>query len=317
MQYDVPEKVKLRIILNEDAQAFLRRCLMEAAKLAGLPLLEQASFADYYISLGSTIHWKDEDPTPNDNIVIKNNEIKSRHGSEFNYWLTDEYKDELRRRQAYYVLNGGLLGSMKEVSVNDAIVIDLNIVYEKNQYSETRAKEIIQPQLDIAVKCYNEIEIKFYVVWTAGEGSYEESKIIGRREGFVNVLLIKSKLHNSVTRTDAVINETDNKILTRDIFLLEGQFKNRGFWGSDLAHELAHKFGIATYLFKIPWTQMVMGNIFDDVAIYAALGRMWTGLIIKYVHWGKPPLSIRVSKEFQPTIFDYLRGGAKALSRKN
>jgi hypothetical protein len=341
MLYEIPSVVTLVVNQNDTQTGFINRIYKEAARIAGLPLREQIDFAGFMLKLPLSqeeldklfdikkedklnhyrIVWN-KDPTPKDKTAeIQDYEFNKLRGRWFSITLNSNIKNELAGRQVYYVLGGRVLGSMTERAKDDVITVDLNIVYEKSQYSEVLAKEVVQPLVDVAIQCYGVIQIKFNVVWTQGEGSFEENKITaGRKEGFVNVFLSKSKLHNSTTRTDAKIDKNRN-ITLKDIFLSEGQFKNRSFYGSDLAHELAHKFGIATYGFKIWGTDIVAGNFFDDIALYLALGRMWTGTVIKYIDWEKPlstlgSSSVRISPEFKPTIFDLLRAGARKLGRK-
>jgi hypothetical protein len=52
MLYDIPEKVSLVVRKDESQANFARRIFIEAARLAGMPLSEQMSFAEYMIQSG-------------------------------------------------------------------------------------------------------------------------------------------------------------------------------------------------------------------------------------------------------------------------
>lgn len=126
MQNEIPEKVSLVVRGGESQADFARHIFMEAARLAGLPLSEQVSFADDMIKSGEHLFvGKDEkprlrwqsDPTPKDkDPLISDAEWKKKYGTRHTHILGDFNKQEMKRRQSYYVLGGGVLGSRVEVS---------------------------------------------------------------------------------------------------------------------------------------------------------------------------------------------------------
>lgn len=331
MQNEIPEKVKL-VVRNGESQAdFARRLFMEAARVAGMPLLEQVSFADYMIKSGEHLFvGKDEkprlkwleDPSPKDNNpLVSDKEWKAKHGQWHTHVLGDFNKEELKRRQVYYVLGGGVLGSMLETAAGDTIIVDLNIVYDKNQYTVEKAQQILQPLIDDAIKIYSAIEIKFYITWTAGGGDYTKWEIIGAKDGFVNVLLCKNINKNekdSTPVTQTYYAET-GEIETANIFLIEGHLY--GFEQRNLAHELGHRFGIVAH-YGVSIRGFDLGNITSDISINKAIVMLRNNLIIKGVDWGRPTnlrperYTFLPSHKLGPTTYDYLRSGAMRLARK-
>lgn len=195
MQYEIPSRVSLVIGLNDTQMGFVRKAFIEAARLAGLPLLEQMDYADFILRLpinqiereklldkrnqekstGFRLLWKGKDPTPRDGTIeIQDWEFNRQRGKWFGFSLNDVEKEELKRRQTYYVLNGGLLGSMQEIPRDTTkIVVDLNFVYEKSQFDQAKAQAAFQKQIAFAEKVYGVIEIRFFNTWTAGSGDWE------------------------------------------------------------------------------------------------------------------------------------------------
>lgn len=124
MQYYIPNKVSFRIGATDTQMAFVRKALMEAARIAGLPLLEQVDYADFILRLPLNqkdrdklldvreqaknktktpqfrLLWKGEDPSPDDKTIeIQDWEFNKRRGKAFNFHLNDNEKIELKRRQ--------------------------------------------------------------------------------------------------------------------------------------------------------------------------------------------------------------------------
>lgn len=161
MPYEIPETVTLKIKVGESQLSFARRIFMEAARLAGMPLLEQGYFATDMIENGNQIfiksekdntprlHWF-EDPSPKDNDqLVTNLEWKKKQGKWHTHVLGNYPKQELTRRQFYYQLYGGVLGSLKEISPDtDIIIIEVNIVYDETQYTLEQAQKATQATVD-------------------------------------------------------------------------------------------------------------------------------------------------------------------------
>jgi hypothetical protein len=335
-QYEIPEKVTLKIINNEEAQAFLRRCLMEAARLAGLPLLEQTSFADYFISLGSTIIWKEKDPTPNDSIVIKNDEIKNRHDSDFNYWLSDFQVDELKQRQIYYQLNGGVLGSNLEIVSSETIVVDLNIVYDPNLITynnpqQTKLEYIqqnLKPKLNYWTETLSKINLDYTIRYTSGTVDQERIDITsGRTEGMVNIF------YSNDPKSLWAYAKTEP--FSQNIFISE--LKKDFMYDRTLCHEIGHLFGITgmsgIYSFDKYYVISRIPNLISDAKINSALNQLSSNETVKGIDWiddyRKVPryfyhtpqiakLGINATKRViqrEPTVLDIYRYGARMLKK--
>lgn len=349
MQYEIPNSVALPIGSNDTQLGFYRRILMEAARRVGLPLLEQADFALFILHLPvnskeaeklldvrmqekppeQRILWNGKDPSPNDKTLeIQDWEFNKRRGKEFTIDLRDFEKEELKRRQIYYQLNGGVLGSMQEIPRDsDVIIIDLNIVYEQKQFNEAQAKETIKAQVDDAVNVYGAIEIKFNIVWSAGTGSVTNRVIMeGRKEGFVNIFLSISKAEaSSQLRIDPPDPET-GEIKTYDIFLTREKVKISGLSDNSLlkrslSHELGHKFGIVSH-YGIKFLGYDVGNWISDAIINTAIIMLRNGLVVKGIDWGRnldtnnAQFRLHGRNNFGPTTCDLIRAGATRLSRK-
>ena len=302
---------------------------MQAALKAGLPLLESISYALFLLPLSVDdktyrTGWakSKDDPTPKDSPIVKDNEFETRRGKDTTYYLTDNEKQELEIRQIHYVLSGGVLGSMIEVTDQDVIIIDLNIVFDEKQFDEVKAKETIKAQVNDAVNVYGAIEIKFNIVWTAGTGSVANLEITkGGKEGFINVFLTIGESgavsQTAMTKPDRVTGE----IKTYDIFLTREKFSIKGLSDNSmntwaLAHELGHKFGLVGYSGR-DFLGFDTSNWSSDVAINTAILKAGTGSVVKGVDWNKSPYVRSILKDLTPTTFDLMRAGAKRLMRKS
>lgn len=272
MQYDIPPSVAVSVGVNDTQMAFVRKALIEAARQSGLPPLEQIDFANLLLRLpinleelnklldvtkhqespSFRIRWIGKDPSPKDGTLeIQDWEFKKLRGKTFTYFLNDVEKEELKRRQIYYQLNGGVLGSNLDIFATDIIIVNLNFVYDKNQYNRATAEAAFQKQISFAERVYGVIEIKFYTIWTAGVGNAATGTITeGRRNDFVNVFLSIGEQDSGVSFVDTINDERTGEAVTRDTFLTKGKLEGGGGLSNyslreeALAHELGHKFGI-------------------------------------------------------------------------
>ncbi len=183
MKYDIPLSVTI-IVGHKDSQiAFVRNALIQAAKQSGLPMSEQIDFASLILRLPINLEklnrlltiteqqesssfrmtWIGKDPSPQDGThSIQDLEFKKLRGNKLTYFLNDSEKEELRRRQIYYQLNGGILGSNQEIFVTDIIIVNLNFIYDRRHFSQATAQASFQKQIAFAERVYGLIEIKFY-----------------------------------------------------------------------------------------------------------------------------------------------------------
>ncbi len=154
MSFKIPEKVSLVIKSGESQKDFANRIFIEAARLGGLPLLQQSYFANFMIASGQHLFvGKDEklrlkwsnDPSPKDkNPLITDIEWKSKVGKWHTHILGDFNKAELINLQTLYVISGGVLGSFVEVTPTEIITINLNVVYDPSLITSD-----ISPQTDL------------------------------------------------------------------------------------------------------------------------------------------------------------------------
>ncbi len=350
MQYDVPDSVSLPIGINDTQLAFTRRALMEAARIAGLPLLEQVDFADFILRLPINqqdrnklldvreqakntertpqfrLLWNSKkDPSPKDGTFeIQDWEFNKRRGKQFGFSLNDFEKQELKRRQVYYQLNGGVLGSMKEIPRNtDIIVVDLNLIYEKGNYNATTAQNEFGKYVDDAVKAYGQLRIKFNINgWTPGDAKFVFGDILdariteGYKDGFFNVIF--GRRNNSNDRIAYTTFGAQNTPIASFLYkpgLDGGGFVNRGLRTHALAHELGHAFGL---LGSEKISDPIARNRDADWDVDKAIIRLLGGNVKRGIDWNRSGLILpdATGKINYLTVFDIIRAGAKLLARK-
>lgn len=324
MQYEIPNSVMVAVSSRDTQLTFARRALMKAARKAGLPLLEQTAYAHFIYPLSTNdllfkMRWAGKDPSLFDDSRVKDWEFSRRAI----YELNDTEKEELRIRQIYYVLKGGVLGSMSETKNSDTIIVELNIVYDKNIYTLEKAQQILKPLIDDAENVYSAIEVKFYITWAAGTGNYEKFEISsGAKEGCVNVFFtynVDKNARDSIAVTQTFFDDK-GELGTKNIFLVRGFYD---FLQRNLTHELGHRFGIVTYSGK-KFLGYDIGNYTSDKVINTAILMMRNRLVVKGIDWkgefdsiSEPFRHLRLrGKNYGPTTLDYMRAGARQLSRK-
>lgn len=351
MQYEVPNNVALPIGVNDTQLGFYRKILMEAARLAGLPLLEQADYAMFILRLPINskeveklldrriqekppefrILWNGKDPSPGDKTLeIQDWEFNKRRGKNFSIALNNFEKEELTRRQIYYQLNGGTLGSMREAAAGDTIIVDLNLIYQKENYNATTAQNEFGKYVDDAVKAYGQLAIKFNVTsWTPGDAKFVfgsdnslDARITeGYKAGLFNVIF--GRQNNSNDRISYTTFDEQNTPIASFLYkpgLDGGGFVNRGLRLHALAHELGHAFGIIGSEISILGYEpsATIKNFLSDQQVDAAITQLLSGKVKKGVDWKKSGLVLpnATGKIEYFTVFDKLRAGARALSRK-
>lgn len=350
MQNEIPKKVSL-VVKNGESQAdFARRLFMEAARLAGMPLLEQVSFAEYMINSGEHLFiGKDEklrlkwekDPSPKDNDpLVSDQEWKARYGKSHTHILGAFNKQELSRRQVYYMLGGGVLGSGIEASKSDIIIVQLNITFESPHFTETTAADYLKAQIQDAIDAYGQINIKFYVTYRVGTATEKASDgtlsriATGAVDGAVNAYLF---YNNDAHRDISYMNSVSDHI-----FLMKSAyFRTDGLRVGALSHEIGHVFGFkgwqitqTAYNYFGEYGNNVVARTIDNLSDFAqiepALTMMRNGLVRKGIDWVDD-----YTKEFQlrsvraediygqfayiprkPTLYDTLRAGARKFAGK-
>lgn len=311
---DVPEVVTLTIRVDEVAQGLFIRLLMEAAKQSGLPLSDQFKFAIAMIFSGWRLAWDGKDQSPADDLTIKNYEVTARKNQGFNMKLSDHFIDELKQRQLYYQLNGGILGSNREVSYDETIVIDLNIVYDPSLITDNLPeqdkleyiKQNLTPKLRYWTKTLSKINLDYTIRYNVGKCDSNRVDIIsGRIVGMANIFYLNdSKTVKPYAKTEPY---------ARNIFFSE--FIKDLMYDRTLCHELCHLFGITgltgndtvdtvTSFFYIP-------NIISDVRINNALAQLEDDAVKKGFQWSR--FKEESANEKAPSIFDIFRYGARRL----
>ncbi len=103
-----------------------RRALTNAARRAGLPPSERASFANANAS-GSLI-WVNTDPSPENNRSIRRADLNLRAGTTLEYQIPASLQADLRKRQSEYVARGGRLYSGREAATpNEQVALQTGI----------------------------------------------------------------------------------------------------------------------------------------------------------------------------------------------
>jgi hypothetical protein len=354
MPFKIPNKVTLIVKRGESQKDFGIRIFIEAARLAGLPLLQQAYFADYMIASGEHLFvgqgeklqfkWQ-HDPSPKDkNHLVTDKEWQAKYGKWHTHILGDVNKTELANLQMFYLLNGGTLGSLIDVSLTEIITVDLNIVYDPNlitsdippQTDLEYVKQAMKRQLDYWTDTYSKIGINYTVRYNLGTTNSDRGVItLGALPGMINIFYL---------------NDPNNlkcyskfKTGSRHIFLSE--LRGALLMESALCHEAGHLLGIVgierlkgveNYLlvkFKaaIDWVQ----NLNSDILINSALRRLKANNVTKGIDWIEDyrnppkrtyytsnrfptvvPEPISYIAEHKLTIFDTLRFGAKQVGGK-
>ena len=349
MPYEIPNSVSLVIGSNDTQLGFVRKALIQAAREAGLPLLEQVDFAISILRLpinpgeaaklldiskqegkpSFRLIWNGKDPSPKDHTIeIQDWEFNKRRGKNFGYTLSSIEKEELKRRQIHYQLDGGTLGSNIEAPANDTIIIDLNLIYEKENYNATTAESEFGGYITDAIQIYGQLEIKFNISsWTPGNAKFvygnndslNATITEGAKAGFYNVIF--GKLNNSNDRLSYTMFSGESKPLASFIFkpgLGANVFVDRGLRTHSLAHELGHVFGITGSEISIVGYEPpdLVRNILTDQQVDSAITRILSGKVKKGIDWKKNGLVLPdVSGNVQYfTVFDKLRAGARGLA---
>ncbi|MDQ2747738.1 MAG: hypothetical protein M3T96_10830 [Acidobacteriota bacterium] len=286
--YEVPDSVILEVSVDDTQLSFTRKALMEAAHLAGLPLLEAVSFS--LVCLPASLNDQNfktdwartkDDPTPQDGIRVKNNEFVALRGKRITYYLTDEEKFGLKLRQMFYTLHGGVLGSKLETLLDNLIIINLNIVYQDDQYNLQEALVATKATVTDCQNAYSAIDVKFNVIYTRGKGdtSYINDKGAygridqGAKEGMVNVLLFANNGYHG-GRSSSLYNPDSEQI-----FIWEGSVdatprsKNVSdtLSSAAIAHELAHLF---FHYAGLSIKESASNNWSQEKGIYYSLNQM-------------------------------------------
>lgn len=345
MQYEIPNSVALPIGVNDTQLGFFRKILMEAALKAGLPLLERVDFANFILRLPINskeaeklmdirtqekppefrILWIGKDPSPIDKTLeIQDWEFNKRRGKEFTINLNDFEKEELRRRQIYYQLYGGVLGSEKEIPPDtDIIIVDLNLIFQKENYNATTAQNEFGKYVDGAVKAYEQLGIKFNISsWTPGDakfisGDTLDAKITeAYKAGFYNVIFgTRNNSNDRIAYTTFDAQKTPIASFLYKPSLDGGGFVNRGLRTHALAHELGHAFGL---LGSEKISDPTARNKDADWDVDKAIIRLLGGNVKKGIDWGRSGLILpdNSGNIKYLTVFDILRAGARAIARK-
>ena len=254
---------------------------MELARQSGLPFIEQLDFSNYIsIILGCKFEWKTEDQSPQDDIVFKDQDTANKVGKDIDYYPSPTEVEELKNRQFQYMLNGGVLGSWTEVSARSTISLDLNIVYDEDQYNIIEAHTAADATVQDCKNTYGAVNIEFNVSFSPGKGdtSYINTDgsygriARGAKNGAINVLLFANYKFNG--RSSSLYNPASEQI-----FMWEGSMydkptaKNAGdpLTSSAIAHELGHLF---FYYAGLYMTESWLNNGIQDGQINYSLNQM-------------------------------------------
>jgi RHS repeat-associated protein len=198
----------------------------------------------------------------------------------------------------------------------EKLTVNLNIVYDKRQFTEEEAKKAAAAQVADLKKVYGPLDIDFSVSYTAGTANSAKTQITeGLQAGGINVFLSKSRNEEGVTRGNGQIF----------ISLASNQKSDSGL----LSHEVAHKLGM-TYTTGISIGGVDLGNVYSDFHINTSNAKLRRGGAKEGVNWWDdyrkaPPTvsSVRICRDLivskhprNPTTFDIYRLGARRLAGK-
>lgn len=346
MEYEIPDKVSLVVRNGESQPDFIRRVFVEAARLAGMPLLEQTAYADYMMSIGghlfaskdgkSRLNWIN-DPSPKDNdSLVSDEEWKGKYGKSHTHTLDDPSLAELTTRRLYYTMNGGVPGSLKELPDVEEITVDLNIVYDPelitaNVAPQTKLEYIqqnLKPKFQYWTETFYRIGLLYTVRYTTGTVNATRTEITsGTQAGMVNIFYL-----NDPKRLWAYAKtETGNN----QVFISE--LKNDLMYDRVICHELGHVFGITglSGIYALDWINyyIPVANLISDPKINSALDQLKSNSVKYGIDWmddyRKAPKRIyhtpQIAKlgpnatrrvvQREPTIYDIFRFGARMLKK--
>jgi hypothetical protein len=362
MSYEIPSVVTLVVSQNDTQIGFINRIYKEAARIAGLPLQEQIDFANFMLKLplsqeeldklfdvkkeDKLFHYRivwNKDPTPKDKTAeIQDSEFNKLRGKWFSITLNSNIKNELARRQVYYVLGGRVLGSMVERAKNDVITVPLNITFASPHFTEATARDYLKLQVQDAVTAYGNIDIKFNVTFQVGTVSAEratDGTLSRIATGTINNAINAHLFYDNNRHRDiSWINDLSNHI-----FLMKSAFfKTDGMSVGALSHEIGHGFGfkgwkLARGLYNktgkdgwgsslLPYMS-ILDNMSDFAQIEPALAKMRSNRVQKGVDWAVDfdkavqLRSVRADeiygqyayKKREPSLYDILRAGARKI----
>ncbi len=347
MQNEIPDEVSLDVRNGESQADFARRLFIEAARTAGLPLLDQASFADDMIKSGAhLVAGKDEkprlkwanDPSPKDNDpLVSDAEWRAKYGKRHTHTLTDFNHEDLRLRQIYYTMNGGVLGSQIDLRDVEEITVDLNVIYDTSLITDNVAPQTkleyiqqnFQPKLQYWTETFYHIGLLYTVRYTVGGSSFDRKKITaGKIPGMVNIFYLNDR--NKTESYGKAKNGTD------EIFMSEK--KNNLLRKEILCHEIGHTFGITalTGVSALDWflDTFWIANTISDAQINSALSSLESNSVKYGVDWiddyRKAPKHIYYTPQIaklgpdaarriiqrKPTIYDLFRYGARIIKEQ-
>ncbi len=160
------------------------------------------------------------------------------------------------------------------------VTIDLNIVYDENQYTLEQAQAAVKDTVKDLQDTYSAISVEFNVTYTAGQADYSKANnngspgtiTKGAVQGSINVFLFANNKFNG--RSSSLYNPK-----TVQIFMWEGTFSDTPsasnvtdkLSSSALAHEVGHLF---FHFAGMPMTESVSNNVSQDAGIGYATNQM-------------------------------------------
>ena len=204
----------------------------------------------------------------------------------------------------------------------ERLVVQVNIVYDRDQFTEEEARKAAAAQVADLKKVYGPLDIDFEVQYTAGSANAEKTTISeGAKDGAVNVFLSKNNTNHNVGVTRA----------NGQIFLILGANQGMNPIGTGvLSHEMGHKFGISWETgIRIGGVDYV-ADFYNDFHIDTSNAKLRRGGAREGVNWVDdyrkvpPQESIAIirggayyrKRPYRPTTFDIYRVGARKLAGK-
>jgi RHS repeat-associated protein len=221
-----------------------------------------------------------------------------------------------------YVLNNPLK-YIDPYGLAERITVNLNIVYDKDEYTEEEVKWMLAKQIADAKKVYGALDIDFKVTYTAGSANADKTAITaGRQDGAINVFFSQSTndFHPSGHTNSA----------NGDIFITAGANPNNKMSDGLMSHEIGHRLGLSYHSgVRIPFTSVDIGNIYSDFLIDTSNSSLRKGGVKEGLHWvddyrtatetyywPSRAMMTPLTRPRTPTTYDIYRVGARKLAGK-
>ncbi len=271
---------------------------------------------------------------------MSDEEWRKKAGQLHTHQLNEFNKQELTTRQLYYVMNGGELGSMKDLPNIEKVTVDLNIVYDPDLITANIAPqtkldyitERLKPKLEYWTRTFYRIGLLYTTRYSVGKVNHSRTEITaGTLDEMANIFFMNDHLRL----------EAYSKYETGSSQVFLSELKNDLLYDRAICHELGHLFGIiglsetpldyTNYLLPVA---NVVSDVVSDVKINSALSNLESSSVKYGIDWINDyrtaprtvyytpqiaklgPDATRRATQREPTTYDFLRYGARIIKRQ-